>query len=219
MQPGGLDFPRSRRTGNHLSEQSPAAKADKVALVQDRPHQIPHLPDRREGSKSSLILESGLRPKSNHPSAHDQALKEELLAWLEKMKQGRTERRKSTATAVSCSAYQTACHYCPGRSVTKVPYRQWRAEHPGLRRSCSTVCATQVPTYQLLQSGGDFKSVQGSTGRAAATVLMDTYAPRRTNPGWSDQRRSKPTTTRRMWPVQTQRTPGSKRVATKSRVK
>lgn len=30
--------------------------------------------------------------------------------------------------------------------------------------------------YQLLQSGGDFKSVQGNTGHATATVLMDTYA-------------------------------------------
>ena len=31
-------------------------------------------------------------------------------------------------------------------------------------------------TYQLLQSDGDFKSVQGNTGHATAAVLMDTYA-------------------------------------------
>ena len=30
--------------------------------------------------------------------------------------------------------------------------------------------------YQLLQSDGDFKSVQGNTGHATAAVLMDTYA-------------------------------------------
>ena len=30
--------------------------------------------------------------------------------------------------------------------------------------------------YQLLQSDGDFKSVQGNTGHATASVLMDTYA-------------------------------------------
>ena len=29
---------------------------------------------------------------------------------------------------------------------------------------------------QLLQSDGDFKSVQGNTGHATAAVLMDTYA-------------------------------------------
>ena len=38
----------------------------------------------------------------------------------------------------------------------------------GLRHSSAT--------YQLLQSDGDFKSVQGNTGHATATVLMDTYA-------------------------------------------
>ena len=38
----------------------------------------------------------------------------------------------------------------------------------GLRHSSAT--------YQLLQSDGDFKSVQGTTGHATASVLMDTYA-------------------------------------------
>ena len=38
----------------------------------------------------------------------------------------------------------------------------------GLRHSSAT--------YQLLQSDGDFKSVQGNTGHATAAVLMNTYA-------------------------------------------
>jgi len=38
----------------------------------------------------------------------------------------------------------------------------------GLRHSSAT--------YQLLQSDGDFKSVQGNTSHATASVLMDTYA-------------------------------------------
>ena len=38
----------------------------------------------------------------------------------------------------------------------------------GLRHSSAT--------YQLLKSDGDFKSVQGNTGHATASVLMDTYA-------------------------------------------
>ena len=38
----------------------------------------------------------------------------------------------------------------------------------GLRHSSAT--------YQLLQSGGDFKSVQGNTGHSTAATLMDTYA-------------------------------------------
>ena len=55
-------------------------------------------------------------------------------------------------------------------------FLKWQDAHPefphivfhGLRHSSAT--------YQLLQSGGDFKSVQGNTGHATATVLMDTYA-------------------------------------------
>ena len=38
----------------------------------------------------------------------------------------------------------------------------------GLRHSSAT--------YQLLQSGGNFKAVQGNTGHATAGMLMDTYA-------------------------------------------
>ena len=37
-------------------------------------------------------------------------------------------------------------------------------------------------TYQLLQSDGDFKSVQGKTGHATAAVLMDTYAHTQNKP-------------------------------------
>ncbi len=45
-----------------------------------------------------------------------------------------------------------------------------------LRRSCSTVCATPVPLTSLIESGGDIQAVQGNTGHATASVLMDTYA-------------------------------------------
>ena len=45
----------------------------------------------------------------------------------------------------------------------------------GLRHSSAT--------YQLLQSDGDFKSVQGNTGHATAAVLMGTYAHLQKEPG------------------------------------
>ena len=52
----------------------------------------------------------------------------------------------------------------------------WRAEHPEFEKIVFHGLRHSSATYQLLQSGGDFKSVQGSTGHATATVLMDTYA-------------------------------------------
>lgn len=55
-------------------------------------------------------------------------------------------------------------------------YRTWRAEHPEFEKIVFHGLRHSSATYQLLQSGGDFKSVQGNTGHATATVLMDTYA-------------------------------------------
>ena len=52
----------------------------------------------------------------------------------------------------------------------------WRAEHPEFEKIVFHGLRHSSATYQLLQSGGDFKSVQGNTGHATATVLMDTYA-------------------------------------------
>ena len=55
-------------------------------------------------------------------------------------------------------------------------YRMWRAEHPEFEKIVFHGLRHSSATYQLLQSGGDFKSMQGNTGHATATVLMDTYA-------------------------------------------
>ncbi len=86
-------------------------RADKVALSKIDPTQIYHtFPDRREGSKSSLILKRTKTKKSNRVLYMTKPLKEELLAWLDKMKQDEQNApwKRHTATAVSCSAYQTA---------------------------------------------------------------------------------------------------------------
>ena len=55
-------------------------------------------------------------------------------------------------------------------------YRLWRAEPPEFEQIVFHGLRHSSATYQLLQSDGDFKSVQGNTGHATASVLMDTYA-------------------------------------------
>ena len=55
-------------------------------------------------------------------------------------------------------------------------HRLWRAEHPEFEQIVFHGLRHSSATYQLLQSDGDFKSVQGNTGHATASVLMDTYA-------------------------------------------
>ena len=55
-------------------------------------------------------------------------------------------------------------------------YRQWRSAHPEFEQIVFHGLRHSSATYQLLQSDGDFKSVQGNTGHATASVLTDTYA-------------------------------------------
>ena len=61
-------------------------------------------------------------------------------------------------------------------------YRLWRDEHPEFEQIVFHGLRHSSATYQLLQSDGDFKSVQGNTGHATASVLMDTYAHTRDKP-------------------------------------
>ena len=126
LQPSDLDFDAADGRGT-ISVSKTMQRANKDALEKLDPNQVYHtFPDKREGSKSSLILlPDGL------PIAP-----ELLTKW----------------------------------------YRQWRSVHPEFEQIVFHGLRHSSATYQLLQSDGDFKSVQGNTGHATAAVLMDTYA-------------------------------------------
>ena len=87
---------------------------------------------------------------------------------------GRAERPGKVQQLRSAVPLTRRLTHCPGRSDKVVSY--WRAEHPEFEKIVFHGLRHSSATYQLLQSGGDFKSVQGNTGHATATVLMDTYA-------------------------------------------
>ena len=55
-------------------------------------------------------------------------------------------------------------------------YRAWRAEHPELEKIVFHGLRHSSATYQLIESGGNIKAVQGNTGHATTGILMDTYA-------------------------------------------
>ena len=95
-------------------------------------------------------------------------MKEELLAWLEKMKQDEQNALEKCSNCGQLFPYQTA-YPLPRTFLTKW-YRMWRAEHPEFEKIVFHGLRHSSATYQLLQSGGDFKSVQGNTGHATATV-------------------------------------------------
>ena len=174
LQPGDLDFDAADGRGT-ISVNKALQRADKVALSKIDPTQIYHtFPDRREGSKSSLILKRTKTKKSNRILYMTKPLKEELLAWLEKMKQDEQSAPEKYSNCGQLFRLPDGLPIAP--DVLTKWYRMWRAEHPEFEKIVFHSLRHSSATYQLLQSGGDFKSVQGNTGHATAAVLMDTYA-------------------------------------------
>ena len=87
LQPSDLDFDAADGRGT-ISVSKTMQRANKDALEKLDPNQVYHtFPDRREGSKSSLILKKPKTKKSNRILYMTKPLKAELLAWLEKLKQ------------------------------------------------------------------------------------------------------------------------------------
>ena len=87
LQPSDLNFDAADGRGT-ISVSKTMQRANKDALEKLDPNQVYHtFPDRREGNKSSLILKKPKTKKSNRILYMTKPLKEELLAWLEKLKQ------------------------------------------------------------------------------------------------------------------------------------
>ena len=174
LQPGDLDFDAADGRGT-ITVNKAMQRADKVALSKIDPTQIYHtFPDRREGSKSSLILKRTKTKKSNRILYMTKPLKEELLAWLEKMKQDEQSAPEKYNNCGQLFRLPDGLPIAP--DVLTKWYRQWRAEHPEFEKIVFHGLRHSSATYQLLQSGGNIKAVQGNTGHATTGILMDTYA-------------------------------------------
>ena len=174
LQPSDLDFDAADGRGT-ISVNKTMQRANKDALEKLDPNQVYHtFPDRREGSKSSLILKKPKTKKSNRVLYMTKPLKEELLAWLEKLKQNEQNAPEKYSNCGQLFRLPDGLPIAP-ELLTKW-YRQWRSAHPEFEQIVFHGLRHSSATYQLLQSDGDFKSVQGNTGHATASVLMDTYA-------------------------------------------
>ena len=174
LQPSDLDFDAADGRGT-ISVSKTMQRANKDALEKLDPNQVYHtFPDRREGSKSSLILKKPKTKKSNRVLYMTKPLKEELLAWLEKLKQDEQNAPEKYSNCGQLFRLPDGLPIAP-ELLTKW-YRLWRAEHPEFEQIVFHGLRHSSATYQLLQSDGDFKSVQGTTGHATADMLVNTYA-------------------------------------------
>ena len=110
-------------------------RANKDALEKLDPNQVYHtFPDRREGSKSSLILKKPKTKKSNRVLYMTKPLKEELLAWLEKLKQDEQNAPEKYSNCGQLFRLPDGLPIAP-ELLTKW-YRQWRSAHRAASSRC-----------------------------------------------------------------------------------
>ena len=174
LQPGDIDFDAADGRGT-ITVNKALQRADKVALSKIDPTQIYHIfPDQREGSSSALVLKKPKTKKSSRTLYLTRPLKEELLAWLEKLRQDELAMDGRYRNCGQLFRLPNGMPVAP-EALSKW-YRTWRAEHPEFEKIVFHGLRHSSATYQLIESGGNIKAVQGNTGHATTGILMDTYA-------------------------------------------
>ena len=145
LQPGDIDFDAADGRGTITVGRS-LQRTEKAALEKTDPNQIYHIfPDQREGSSSALVLKKPKTKKSSRTLYLTKPLKEELLAWLEKLRQDELAMDGRYRNCGQLFRLPNGMPVAP-EALSKW-YRTWRAEHPefekivfhGLRHS-SALC-------------------------------------------------------------------------------
>ena len=174
LQPGDIDFDAADGRGTITVGRS-LQRTEKAALERTDPNQIYHIfPDQREGSSSALVLKKPKTKKSSRTLYLTKPLKEELLAWLEKLRQDELAIDGRYRNCGQLFRLPNGMPVAP-EALSKW-YRAWRAEHPEFEKIVFHGLRHSSATYQLIESGGNIKAVQGNTGHATTGILMDTYA-------------------------------------------
>ena len=174
LQPGDLNFDAADGRGTITVGRS-LQRTEKAALEKTDPNQIYHIfPDQREGSSSALVLKKPKTKKSSRTLYLTRPLKEELLAWLEKLRQDELAMDGRYRNCGQLFRLPNGMPVAP-EALSKW-YRTWRAEHPEFEKIVFHGLRHSSATYQLIESGGNIKAVQGNTGHATTGILMDTYA-------------------------------------------
>ena len=143
LQPSDLDFDAADGRGT-ISVSKTMQRANKDALEKLDPKQVYYtFPDRREGSKSSLILKKPKTKKSNRVLYMTKPLKGNFNHGLKSSNRTSRMPRRSTATTGSCSDSRMVCPSRRSCSPSGIGSGAQRTR--SLSRSCSTVCGTPVP--------------------------------------------------------------------------
>ena len=174
LTPENLDFDAADGMGTFRINKS-MQRVRKEALNQvDDGCIIKVFPDKLERSTTSLILKSTKTASSCRTIFMTSALKEELKKWLNQL--AADEMKDPTRYHDSGMLFRLPNGLAVEPVLIRKKFLKWQDAHPEFPRIVFHGLRHSSATYQLLQSDGNFKSVQGNTGHATASVLMDTYA-------------------------------------------
>ena len=174
LTPEDLDFEGADGTGTFRNNKC-MQRVQKISLAKTGKDCIlQEFEDKREGSSSALVLKKPKTKKSSRTLYLTRPLKEELLAWLEKLRQDELAMDGRYRNCGQLFRLPNGMPVAP-EALSKW-YRAWRAEHPEFEKIVFHGLRHSSATYQLIESGGNIKAVQGNTGHATTGILMDTYA-------------------------------------------
>ncbi len=174
LRPDDIDFEAADGRGT-ISVERTMQRVNKTSLEKTDPAQVFYVfPDQREGSNTSLILKKPKTKKSQRVLYLTKPLKDELQAWLEKLKEDEIQADGRYRNCGQLFRLPNGLPIAP-EALSKW-FHSWRNDHPEFAKIVFHGLRHSSATYQLLQSGGNFKAVQGNTGHATAGMLMDTYA-------------------------------------------
>ena len=174
LTPEDLDFEGADGTGTfrinkcmQRVQKASLAKTGKGCILQE-------FEDKREGSTTTLVLKKTKTASSNRTIFMTAVLKEELKHWLKRLEMDEAaepERYRNSGMLLRLPN---------GLAVEPILIRKkfikWQDEHPEFTRIVFHGLRHSSATYQLIESGGNIKAVQGNTGHATTGILMDTYA-------------------------------------------
>ena len=143
------------------------AKTGKGCILQE-------FEDKREGSTTTLVLKKTKIASSNRTIFMTAVLKEELKHWLKRLEMDEAVEPERYRNSGMLLRLPNGMPVAP-EALSKW-YRTWRAEHPEFEKIVFHGLRHSSATYQLIESGGNIKAVQGNTGHATTGILMDTYA-------------------------------------------
>ena len=102
------------------------------------------------------------------------ALKEELKKWLKQL--AADERKDPARYHDSGMLFRLPNDLAVEPVLIRKKFLKRQDAHPEFPRIVFHGLRHSSATYQLIESGGNIKAVQGNTGHATTGILMDTYA-------------------------------------------